>query len=150
MPHFRPRILFRWLLSGLLLFAPVWLAMGQMTPDAPIEHFRLPMFGENGYKAWELRGLRGHYYDREEAMVEGLELVVFSGDEQMSEENRIKSPKALIHLQESRADGDSSIFVIGPGYEIQGRDWTWTGLERKIVVRQSVRVSFAGTVEILD
>jgi hypothetical protein len=135
---------------GLLLGAGAVTVLAQMVPDAPIQHFKLPMFGENGYKKWELRGLKGHYHSPEEAMVEGLELVVFSGDEQVLEENRIRSPKAIIHLKQSSAEGLSSLFVIGPGYEIQGRNWTWNGLERKIVVRESVRVSFAGTVDILD
>lgn len=124
--------------------------IAQMMPDAPIQHFRLPMFGENGFKTWELRGVKGHLHSKEEAVIEGMELVVFSGDEAMWEENRIRSPKALIRLEESRADGDSSLFVVGPGYEIQGNDWSWIGLEKKIIVRDAVRVSFAGTVDILD
>ena len=140
----------RWLIAVLCLVAGTWTLLAQMIPDAPIQHFKLPMFGENGFKKWELRGLQGHYYNEQQAMVEGLELVVFSGDEAMEVENRIRSPKALIHLQESRAEGDSSLFVVGPGYEIQGRNWLWEGLERKIIVRESVRVSFAGTVDILD
>ena len=137
-------------LASLLLFCGSWAVFAQMTPDAPIEHFRLPMFGENGYKEWELRGLRGHYHSEEKALVEGLELVVFSGDAAMWEENRIRSPRALIHLKESRAEGESSLFVSGPGYEIEGRNWTWDGKDRKIVVRETVRVSFAGNVDILD
>jgi hypothetical protein len=129
--------------GGLALF-------GQMVPDAPIQHFTLPMFGDNGYKSWELRGLKGHYLSPEQAMVEGLELVVFSGDATMLEENRIRSPKALIHFDTQRAEGESSLFVVGPGYEIQGRNWTWDGVDRKIIVREAVRVSFAGSVDILD
>ena len=138
------------LLAGLLIFTGGWVLFAQMVPDAPIEHFRLPMFGENGYKKWELRGTKGHYHSEAEALVEGLELVVFSGDAAMWEESRIRSPRALINFAESRAEGESSLFMIGPGYEIQGRDWTWLGDERKIIVRQAVRVSFAGTVDILD
>lgn len=135
----------------LLCLLAGWLVVsGQMVPDAPIEHFRLPMFAENGYKKWELRGLRGHYLSETEALVEGLELVVFSGDETVAEENRIRSPRARIFLEEARAEGDSSLFVTGPGYEIQGQNWSWDGGERKIVVRKDVRVSFAGSVEILD
>lgn len=122
----------------------------QMMPDAPIQHFRLPMFGENGYKQWELRGLKGHYHSEEEAVVEGLELIVYSGDAAMWEENRIRSPRARIYLKDSSAEGDSSLFVTGPGYEIQGSNWSWDGPERKIVVREAVRVSFAGSVDILD
>ncbi|MEX0326475.1 MAG: hypothetical protein AB3N33_10345 [Puniceicoccaceae bacterium] len=142
---------FRLLWLALLLLPAGPLGMhGQMVPDAPIQHFRLPMFGENGYKKWELRGLKGHYQSEEAALVEGLELVVFSGDEDLWVENRIRSPKALINLKASTAEGDSSLFVVGPGYEIQGRDWTWDGKARKIVVRDSVRVSFAGSLDILD
>lgn len=123
---------------------------GQMTPDAPIEHFRLPMFGEKGFKTWELRGLRGHYLSEDEVRVEGLELAIFSGDASAEEENLIRSPSALIHFPDSMAEGESSLFVLGPGYEIQGRDWTWFGESRKIIVRKAVRVSFAGSVDILD
>lgn len=140
----------RWFFLGLFLVMGAWTPFAQMIPDAPIQHFKLPMFGENGFKKWELRGLKGHYHSDREALVEGLELVVFSGDAAMQVENRITSPRALIHLQESRAEGESSLFVVGPGYEIQGRNWIWEGLQRKIVVRESVRVSFAGTVDILD
>ena len=132
------------------LFGGGWVLFAQMVPDAPIQNFRLPMFGDNGYKHWELRGLKGHYYSEELALVEGLEVVVYSGDEAMWEENRIRSPKALIRLKESTAEGESSLFMTGPGYEIQGRNWTWDGKQRKIVVREAVRVSFEGTVDILD
>lgn len=143
-----PRL--RALLAGLTCSLGGWVLVGQMVPDAPIEHFRLPMFGENGFKTWELRGLKGHYLNENEALVEGLELVVFSGDEELTEDNRIRSPRALIDFEDSTATGESSLFVVGPGYEIQGQDWTWHGRERKIVVRQAVRVSFAGSVDILD
>jgi hypothetical protein len=123
---------------------------GRMIPDAPIEDFRLPVFAENGYKSWELRGLRGHYQGEEAALVEGLELAVFSADEAMLREMLIRSPRAAIDFAETRADGASSLFVDGPNYEIAGRDWTWFGEEEKIVVRESVRVSFAGSINILD
>lgn len=132
------------------VFCAVLALFGQMTPDAPIEHFRLPMFAENGYKHWELRGVRGHYSNEDQALVEGLELLVYSADADMLVENRIRSPRALIHLKDARAEGDSSLFVVGPGYEIQGRNWTWEGSDRKIIVRESVRVSFSGSVDILD
>ncbi len=144
--RFRPGLI----LAAAATVAGGWMLLAQMTPDAPIEHFRLPMFGENGYKSWELRGTRGHYLSEAEAMIEGLELVVYSGDEELKEDNIIRSPRALIHLDESTAEGDSSLFVIGPGYEIQGRNWTWSERERKIVVRENVRVSFAGNIDILD
>jgi len=121
-----------------------------MIPDAPIKDFRLPFFAENGYKSWELRGLRGHYRGEERALVDGLELAVFSADDAMRREMLIRSPRAKIDFAATRADGASSLFVDGPNYEIAGRNWTWFGAEEKIVVRESVRVSFAGSISILD
>lgn len=123
---------------------------GRMVPDAPITHFRLPMFGENGYKSWELRGLKGIYESEDQAIVEGLELEVFSGDEQLLTENLIRSPRAVIHFDTETARGHSSLFVSGPGYQIQGRDWQWYGPNRKIVVKKQVHVSFTGSLNILD
>lgn len=136
-------------LSALLLLLSVG-GMGQMVPDAPIEHFSLPMFGEDGYKSWELRGFRGHYLSEKAAMVEGLELISFQGGEALTEDNRIRSPRATIDFAKSEASGETSLFVTGPGYEIQGQDWTWYGKERKIVVRRSVRVSLSGGLTVLD
>ncbi|MCC5835486.1 MAG: hypothetical protein JJU20_12190 [Opitutales bacterium] len=121
----------------------------QMVPDAPIQNFRLPLFGDNGFKVWELRGLVGHYISEDQARVEGLDLMVFSGDEQMALENRIRSPEAKIEFDKSRASGDSSFFMTGPGYEIEGNDWVWEGRENKLRVGRNARVVFADRLNIL-
>lgn len=130
-------------------FPAVWL-LGQMVPDAPIEHFTLPMFGEDGYKSWELRGFRGHYLGEEAALIEGMDLISYQGGAALEEDNRIRSPRAHVDFAKSEASGESSLFVTGPGYEIQGQDWTWYGKERKIVVRRAVRVSLSGGFTLID
>lgn len=127
----------------------VWL-IGQMVPDAPIEQFTLPMFGEDGYKSWELRGFRGHYLGEDAALIEGMDLISFQGGEALDEDNRIRSPRAHVDFAKSEASGESSLFVTGQGYEIQGRDWTWYGKERKIVVRREVRVSLSAEITLID
>lgn len=124
-------------------------AQAQMVPDAPIQNFRLPLFGDNGFKVWELRGLVGHYINENEARVEGLDLMVFSGDERMDLENRIRSPEATIQFDQSRASGESSFFMTGPGYEIEGNDWVWEGRENKLRVERNARVVFADRLNIL-
>lgn len=121
----------------------------QMIPDAPIRNFRLPLFGENGYKEWELRGLEGHYISEGEAGVDGLDLLIFSGDEQMELESRIRSPHALIEFEHSRASGQSSLFMTGPGFEIQGSDWIWDGKEKRLRVSRNARVIFEQQLIIL-
>lgn len=133
-------------LAGILSLAS---AMAQMIPDAPIREFRLPLFGDNGYKEWELRGLEGHYLDAGSARVDGLDLLVFSGDADMLLENRIRSPSAVIEFEAARASGDSSLFMTGPGFEIEGRDWIWDGRRRNLTVGHSVRVVFESSLIIL-
>lgn len=142
-------------LSPLRLFALLaglgcgWLS-AQMTPDAPIGNFRLPFFGEDGYKTWELRGLSGEFASARVVKITSLELLTFSGDQRVVLENTIRSPQAWIFLDESRAEGPSSLFVAGPGYTIEGRDWLWDGRQRRIEVRAAARVAFDGSLNILE
>lgn len=138
----RPRLLWP------ALFMPLATA-GQMIPDAPILHFRLPMFGEQGYKTWELRGVEGIYVNEDEAIVNGLDLLVFSGDASLWLENRIRSPQARIHFGASRATGAGSLFVSGAAFTIEGSDWEWDGVARRIVVRRQARVVFEDELDIL-
>lgn len=136
--------------AGVAVGVPAVSLTGRMVPDAPIEHFTLPMFGEDGYKSWELRGFRGHYLGEEAALIEGMDLISFQGGAALEEDNRIRSPRAHVDFSKSEASGESSLFVTGPGYEIQGQDWTWYGKERKIVVRRAVRVSLSGGITLID
>lgn len=121
----------------------------QMVPDAPIENFRLPMFGDDGYKTWELRGNSGEYIEEGHAVIKGLDLRVFSGDEAMLLETRILSPRADIYFDDAKAESDSSLFVSGPGYKIEGSHWSWDGKNKTILVQRRARVSFEQEINIL-
>ena len=140
----------RFIIIPLMSAAICWASVSaQMIPDAPIRNFRLPLFGDNGYKEWELRGLEGHYISEGEARVEGLDLLVFSGDEAMELESRIRSPEAFIEFELSRASGQSSLFMTGPGFEIQGSEWVWEGKEKRLRVSRNARVIFEQQLIIL-
>jgi lipopolysaccharide export system protein LptC len=141
--------LIKLLKTALLPFAIAGLCFSQMIPDAPIENFRLPMFGEDGYKSWELRGLRGHYLDETSAIIEGMELVTFDGGAELLVGNKIRSPKALISFKDSTASGESSLFVTGMNFAIQGQDWEWNGKENSITVKSQVRVTFNQQLDLL-
>ncbi len=32
--------------------------VAEMIPNAPVENFRIPMFNEEGYRSWDLRGAK--------------------------------------------------------------------------------------------
>jgi len=123
----------------------------QMVPDAPLKNFRYPVFNNtgDGYKMWELRGVEGHYVSETESYVTGLDLKIFTGDASMRLESRLLSPEARIYLNERRAEGDSSIFFSSENFKIQGEDWVWEGIEKKMTVGRAVRVVFNGELNIL-
>jgi len=136
------------LASFLLGWIPT-LLVAQMIPDAPIRDFRLPRFGEDGYKSWELRGVAGTYLNEDQVLVEGLDLLTFTGGLDLQVENRIRSPKALIDLSAETARGETSLFVTGPDFSIEGRDWIWSAGQESIIVRESVRVRIEDQIDIL-
>lgn len=135
-------------LAPMGLFFGSWV-IAQMVPDAPIEHFRLPVFNEEGYRSWELRGLKGHYLDEANVRVEGLELIIFDSENAQSEESRIRSPEALIRFEENTAEGPSSLFLSGEGFQVQGKDWKWFAETRTLEVRKEARVRINGELNLI-
>ena len=124
-------------------------ALSQMRPDAPLEDFSLPRFGETGYKVWELRGTRGHYLSDTRSAIDGLDLRLFAGDAALTLETRILSPRAEIDLELGSAFGDSSLFVTGPAFEITGFDWEWENPTKTLRVNERARVIFNQEIDLL-
>ena len=122
-----------------------WLTFAQahrILPDAPVMNFKLPMFGCNGYKTWDLQGKEGLYVNEDEILVEGMRLRVFSGDERLLQEITLESPTATIFIREHRALGKGLLFISGPTFNIVGKGWEWDGKDKTIHVNQDVQVTF--------
>ncbi len=122
----------------------------QMRPDAPIRNFRFPVFGDDGYKLWELRGVEGRYLSETHSVILGMDLKVFSGDADLTLETRIRSPEALIDFDATTAEGNSTLYVTGAGYEIEGADWKWDGGAKRMTVGGGARVVFLDSIQILQ
>lgn len=133
-------------LGFLLALAPLG---AQITPEAPIRDFRLPMFGETGFKAWELQGDEGRYIDEDNSEILGLRLTVFAEDANNTVDYRIESPHARIRLNDSWATGNSSLTLVGPGFSLHGEDWTWNGEARTLTIQRKTRMILEGEIEIL-
>ncbi len=114
----------------------------RILPDAPISNFKLPMFGSNGYKTWDLQGKEGRYVNQDEIFVEGMRLRVFSGDERLHQEITLESPSATIFIHEHRAMGKDILFISGATFNIVGKGWEWDGKNKTIHVNQDVQVTF--------
>jgi hypothetical protein len=114
----------------------------KMVPNAPIIDFKLPLFGESGYKAWEIQGAEGHYINAERITVVILTIRTYSGDENLTLRSVISSPDAVIDPKKKVANGSSYINVYGQGFRVKGKDWTWDGLNKSITIRENIRVDF--------
>ncbi|MFP4259945.1 MAG: LptA/OstA family protein [Opitutales bacterium] len=118
----------------------------QMTPNAPVQNFKLPRFGDGGFTQWVLQGERGIYDSEEQVRVDGMVLRIYSGDERMAQELSLDSPQATIRLEENRAFSEGPIRIDGAHFEISGTGWEWLGAPKEIRVAAAARVEFEQAV----
>ncbi len=137
--------------SLLLCCAAAFLGQGvlhaQMVPDAPIENFRLPMFGDDGYRAWDLRGDQALYISADQVDVLGMLLRVYAGGAEERVRILIESAEAHVHISRNEAHGDKRITVSGDNYTAKGEEWSWLPDKDRILIRRNVRVTFREELE---
>lgn len=117
-------------------------AAGQMIPDAPVVNFRLPMFGDDGYRIWDLRGHEGRYISEDRVDVSQMHLRIFSSREPGRVETEIISPQATMLVRRNQARGDQTIKVLGDNFEVEGQRWSWDGDANRVVIDEKVKVTF--------
>jgi hypothetical protein len=132
----------RFALTVASILACAGVSFGQLTPDAPVANFRLPMFGDDGYRIWELTGTEGRYISPEKIEVENMKLKVFASDESGKMEHMMESPKAILLVSKNIAIGNSPITISSDTYKVEGNRWYWDGKTHSIVVSQNAKVSF--------
>lgn len=144
--HFRFLAFLFAAMGGFLLSAQLNASpLGMTQLGAPVKDFCLPVFGENGYKVWDLSGHEGHYLSSECLLVKTMQLRTFSGEERLQLEAILESPLAKIHLGESLAESEALIHIQGPGYTGEGQGWTWQGKTHTLFLKSHVRVVFRNT-----
>tara|TARA_B110000196_G_scaffold145389_1_gene125870 strand:- start:1508 stop:3418 length:1911 start_codon:yes stop_codon:yes gene_type:complete len=130
------------LLRSIVALLCVCTLQAQMTPSAPVQNFRFPHFGENGYTQWVLQGGKGIYDSAEQIRIEEMALRVYSGDERMALEMTMDSPEATLLTAENRAVSDGPIEIVGGDFKVSGVGWTWNGRTKEIEVKFDVVVEF--------
>jgi lipopolysaccharide export system protein LptC len=114
----------------------------QMIPNAPIENFRLPMFNQEGFKAWEIQGDQGLLVGETNIELVKIRLQVFSGTAAKVIETEITSPRATMVINENRVYGTNSIRIENKNYLITGQNWQWNGDQKTVVIQENVIVTF--------
>ena len=116
--------------------------VAEMIPNAPVENFRIPMFNEEGYRSWDLRGAKGTYVDGTHVDVIDMKMRVFSGDEENKLLTEITSPTATVLIAENKAIGRNTILISNKDYRITGQHWTWDGNNDSFAIEGDVVVTF--------
>lgn len=146
--------------AALLVAAAALLLAGAtppVIPTAPIVDFRLPVYNEEGFRIWELRGSEAIYDpEAQRAEIKGLRLKVFSGDDRALVENTVDSPLAIVLVKERSISGPGMIHLVGAErgreFDVRGEDWTYQetlpGPDqpqkiKSVVIRRDVVVTFS-------
>ena len=117
-----------------------------MEAAAPMRDFQLPVFGENGYKIWDLQGKECRYTQDDQLAITHLQIHIFSGTPETLLETTIESPQALLLPYQNRAYGEGLIHITGPNYVATGKNWEWEGTQQKIEVKEEVQVTSDTTI----
>ena len=131
----------RFLVFLMIFFMGCW-SLAQIQSGAPIRDFRLPKFGENGRLQWDLSGKTGIYRSAERVDVEGVQLRVFSDEDQPREIYKMESKLASIFPEQGRAEGSGSVYGSAENFVISGESWEWTASDDRLVIESDVLVIF--------
>ncbi len=132
--------------TGLLMFAAAALTLGRAatTPAASsstsgtayVTGFRLPGFGEDGFKAWEIQGQRAQAAANDTSLIQvtDMKLVRYAGGQTLNIESTIECAHATVHTDkttnETSVSSPEKLYIYdgaNSSYRVTGNDWTWDG-----------------------
>ena len=133
-----------------LLVAMTFGAFAQMKPGTPVFNFKLPLFNEQGYRIWYLRGDKGIYVSETQIKIEGMTVSQYSGNEADERIAVLTSPEAIFHFDSTTAYGPSELRIVSDEFDVSGQDWIWIGEKKEITLNRDVKVVlFEGIGDIL-
>lgn len=110
--------------------------------SAPIYDFELPLFAEDGYKRWQLSGHEGRYLGNSRILVLLMHVQVFHEKKLNKTLLNLKSPEASIDLSTKQAKSPYALDIEGKGFHIHGKNWVWSGPQKKIILQKEVKTTF--------
>ncbi len=123
--------------------------------EAPFCQFKLPIFGEDGYKKWDLYGQEGQFNGTDQRVdIKGMRLRVFNDSNVQSLTATLESPSATVFPKLRRAEGKEFVFLTTSHYTIVGHGWLWEECAHdspspyyRIILQSDVRVVFKESKE---
>ena len=136
------------ILASLIFFAISGISQASNTHDwlenVPTEQFRLPIFGQTGFRVWELEGQEGIARSSNMIEVKGMKLRTYD-DNGTEVTMLLESPLAFFQPKDHIANGPGFICATGAKFNLVGRNWHWQGKpngNNTLEIKQEVRVTF--------
>jgi len=126
----------------LLLLPAVWL-QAQLTPDAPVENFTLPLFDERGRRSWRLQADQAVYLDKGRARLIQFELRKYEPEAPGRDAYRMRAPEAVVRIEQALAQSAGRVEIAGDAFTVTGADWIWQGKSNRFLINKDVRVVFS-------
>jgi hypothetical protein len=137
-------MIFRRILSGLALVSILpLLPGGEAAAPAPAQNWVLPLFSDKeGHRTMTLRGSEVRPLGQRIGVTD-LSITIFSGDAAARVDSILLSAEAVFSPKENRAAGDKTVRFIRDDIEVTGTGWTYDHAQKKVSLRENVRVTFA-------
>ncbi len=138
----------RWFTAA-ALYAPLLVlagisALAQLTPDAPVLNFHLPMFAPEGHKIWDLRGAEGRQIGARRVEITEMRLLVYAQSAPRRAENIITADQAVFSIESNKAEGPGRVQVEGANFILEGKQWEWNGGQRQLKILKGGRLAIEG------
>jgi lipopolysaccharide export system protein LptC len=91
-------------------------------------------------RIWDLSGKEAVFVSDNIIRIIEMQLAITSSQDK--EETILRSPNARIYVEDNGATGDGFVYVEGNGFNAEGKDWEWRGVDRKIEIRKGAKVTF--------
>ncbi len=127
-------------LIAVTLLVPIVSLNSQIETDAPIEGFRVNMFGDDGGKLWKLKGDIATRQESGVVDMEGLDLVVYSKEVSGKVDFKMISENAHYMDGERAVSGEGGVEFYADTYTITGDKWKYEEEGRVIRIKENVRV----------
>ncbi len=118
------------------------IVFAQIAPYSKLRNFKLPLFNEEGYRAYILSGMEGILQGEEAIEVTDITVDVFSGDEQQTLTSRMTSNQAFYDIQTNTISGPGTIEIEDDNFQLEGNDWELDLENKNMVINESVRIQF--------
>lgn len=125
---------------ALLLLAIATYAIGQIAPGTKVIRFKFPLFNEEGYRTWYMRGEEGTYISESQIRIGDMRVSQYTGDDEDKRIAVLTSSEAVFHIDSTTAYGPGELKIETDAFEVSGTDWIWLGEKKEITLNKDVRV----------